>query len=504
MSRTQREAVYHSTEIQAWEKRWFGSNNSSYGLMQQAALFISQNLNQEIKQRFFSKAKILVWCGQGNNAGDGYLVAVYLKQLGFDVSVYAASVPKSTDALKAYKEALDHAVTIENILKNNSIDIHIDALFGIGLNRDLDHLSQQLIQQFNAQSGFKVAIDIPSGLHPNTGMPLPIAVHADLTYCLVGLKAGLLTGQAGEYIGRLQLLPLIPKDQHCKVLANYQLDLPNLVPRKSHHHKGSFGHVLVIGGHPNMGGAVMMSAEAAIHSGAGKVTVLCDVRHHQAILSRSPNIMVQDVEAITQQKLSELIVQIDTVCFGMGLGRDDWAKQQFIKVISALNQQRQQQTKTQKSYVFDADALWFLRDEHANLNIDNDYMFTPHAGEAARLLGCTAQEIEIDRVVAIKALQEKYAGQWVLKGAGSLILEYDNLVICGLGNAGMGTAGMGDVLAGMIAGLKGQFQDDISLADIVVLHAAAGDELAKTGMRGIQAHDMPKTIYKVINSASIK
>ncbi len=114
------------------------------------------------------------------------------------------------------------------------------------------------------------------------------------------------------------------------------------------------------------------------------------------------------------------------------------------------------------------------------------------------LLGCSTWQIENDRIAAIYALQQKYAGQWVLKGAGSLILE-DNLYICTQGNAGMGTGGMGDVLAGMIASLKAQFHKAVTLHEIVTLHAQAGDQLAKQGMRGLQAYEMNQAITQVVN-----
>ena len=146
--------------------------------------------------------------------------------------------------------------------------------------------------------------------------------------------------------------------------------------------------------------------------------------------------------------------------------------------------------------VLDADALWFLALQPTRLNTKS--YATPHSGEAAKLLNRSVKEIEQDRVAAIYQLQQKYAGQWLLKGAGSLILE-DQLWICTAGNAGMGTGGMGDVLAGMTASLKAQFSEQIHLHEIVTLHALAGDWLAKKGMRGLQAYHMSEAVYHVVN-----
>lgn len=493
-----RHAVYHSQAVQAWEKRWFSANNSSYGLMQQAALAMTLRIEQVLLERSFSTRTILVWCGQGNNAGDGYLIARYLKQEGFQVRIYAAQQPQSPDAIRARDEAI--AIQVEVLQQLHTFaDIHIDALFGVGLNRPLDDFSQNLIQQFNAQPGFKIAIDLPSGLHPNTGMPLPVAVRADLTLCVMALKLGLLIGQAQNYVGEVMELALIPIDDELKPGAYINYAVPVLPSRQATQHKGSFGHVLVIGGHPNMGGAVMMAGEAAMASGAGKVTVMCDARHHTAIIARSPNIMLKDIAQTDVAELVEFLAQIDVVCFGMGLGRDGWAESIFHWVLPALKQQSHVHT-----VILDADALWFLAQQQHETKLQQHWIATPHSGEAARLLNCIVQEIEQDRIAAIWQLQQQYGGQWVLKGAGSLTLEKDlkdqqHLEICAFGNAGMGTAGMGDILSGMMAGLKAQFKTDISIAEIVALHALAGDELAKSGMRGIQAQHMSEAIYRVVN-----
>ena len=491
-------SVYHSQSIQAWEQRWFAQQNSSLGLMQQAAWTISQQLIEPFNKNKIQK--IAIWCGQGNNAGDGYYIAAFLKQHGFHITVYAAELGQSLDLKQAVQYALLNRVDIQSIdylLSENAnhqeiptFDCHIDALFGIGLNRMLDQKWQSIIHLFNSQIGLKIAIDIPSGLHANTGQALPSAIQADQTFTILGYKAGLFTGQGKEYVGKLHLVSLIPIDAELKPLAYLSSEKIVLPKRQAFGHKGSYGHVLVVGGHADMGGAVIMSAEAAFHAGAGKVSVVCHAKHHQAILARSPNIMVRDINALDEKTIQHLLTQIDAVCFGMGLGRDEWAEQVYLEWFNLLNQ------SSHLEVVLDADGLWFLAKHPQKLN--SHVYATPHSGEAATLLGCKPADVEQDRIVAIHNLQQKYAGQWVLKGAGSLILE-DELFICTQGNAGMGTGGMGDVLAGMIASLKAQFHEQVALHEIVSLHAQAGDLLAENGMRGLQAHEMGKMIYKVVN-----
>lgn len=481
--------VYHSDDIRAWEQRWFAAQNSSLGLMQQAAWSIAQQFIKLFKDRTINK--IAVWCGQGNNAGDGYFIASYLKQAGFHVEIFAAQLGESNDLHCAAQFAIEKKVQIHsNFDIKKTFDCHIDALFGIGLNRELNTNWQQAIQQFNEQTGLKISIDIPSGLHANTGCTLPCAIRADHTFTVLGLKAGLFTGQGKEYTGELHLIDLIPIDQELKPLAYLAPTNIRLPKRMAFGHKGSYGHVLVVGGHEQMGGAVIMAAEAAFHAGAGKVTVVCHQKHHQAILSRAPNIMLRDINGFDEKDIKEILSQVDAVCFGMGLGRDDWAKQIYQQWFNLLNQSTHLET------VLDADALWFLAKQPQKLGAH--FYLTPHPGEAATLLGCSTAQIENDRIAAIYALQHKYAGQWVLKGAGSLILE-DDLYICTEGNAGMGTGGMGDVLAGMIASLKAQFHKGIALHEIVTLHAQAGDQLAKQGMRGLQAYQMNEAITQVVN-----
>ena len=486
--------VYHSQSIQAWEQRWFARQNSSYGLMQQVAWSIARRLVPVFQQQNIQN--IAVCCGQGNNAGDGYLTAKYLKQYGFDVEIYAAELGASKDLHTAYQETVDAEINIyAGFAFQKKYDAYIDALFGIGLNRELGADWQQIIQGINVQKGLKIAIDIPSGLHANSGQPLPCAIKADYTYTALGLKAGLFTGQGKEFAGQVEVISLIPADAELQPIAQLSPRSISLPQREAFGHKGSYGHVLVVGGHENMGGAVMMAAESAFSAGAGKVTIVCHEKHHTAILARAPNIMLRDINALTKAEIQQLLDHVDAVSFGMGLGRDSWSEQQYFKWFPKINAAEHLQV------VLDADALWFLAEHPETLKPDS--YATPHPGEAAKLLACSVKEVESDRIAAIHQLQEKYAGQWVLKGSGSLILQ-DRLWICTAGNAGMGTGGMGDVLAGMIASLKAQFAEQIQLHEIVSLHALAGDWLAKQGMRGLQAHHMNAAIYHVVNQGSHK
>lgn len=492
--------IYTAQAIQQWEKRWFLQGNSSFGLMQQASLYMANHIEQIVlnSSYFSTSCSIVVCCGVGNNGGDGYLIAQYLAEKNFNVSIFTPFPAKSEDCQRARQSAIKHNITIISQL-NSTFDVYIDALFGNGLNQNLSDDYQAIIRYLNQQHGLKIAIDIPSGLHPDMAYPLPIAFKADITLCVMGLKMGLITGQGRYFSGNIIEIPLIPPDEMLEAYAYWNKSQPKLKQRREYAHKGDFGHVLIIGGHANMGGAVIMAGESAMSCGAGKVTVMCHQHHHQAIVSRSPNLMVKDIVDIHTDDFNQYLKQIDVVAFGMGLGRDEWSQNIYQTVMPILHQH------THLDIILDADALYFLAQQPQQFN--QRYILTPHSAEAGRLLNKTIDEIEQNRVQAIYQLQQKYQGNWVLKGAGSLSLEQTTspsiakIFVCGFGNAGMATAGMGDVLSGMLASLRCQKQP---LADCVNLHALAGDRLAQKGQHGLQAHTMLQAIYNIINEIENK
>lgn len=457
--------VYTAQAVKDWESRWFAAGNSSYGLMQQAALMMANHLLGQLPP-----SRVCIWCGNGNNGGDGYLLAVYLSR-HHTVHIYQIAPPASADALRACQAAIDAGISITDAPV--VADVHIDAVFGNGLDRPLTGEMLAIVDDYNAHTGYKIAIDIPTGLHPDTGLPLPACMRADMTLCLMGYKVGLLTGCAKSHVGKLICLPLIPADDALITTAHIDNTLPTLPTRdgsRSHQHKGDYGSVMVIGGHPTMGGAVIMSAETAISVGAGRVTISTHPNHHPAIIARKPNLMVHDIDQMDEARPEHMTA----ICIGMGLGRDKWS----LVVCDAY---RQKLAQLSIPIIIDADALWCLAhcsDTHLPANV----IATPHHAEAARLLDIHADEVEADRIGAIRALQARYGGQWVLKGANTLTIDMHGVIrICTLGNAAMATAGMGDVLSGMMAGILAQ-APDTPIHQIVALHAHCGDVLSADGI----------------------
>ena len=457
--------VYTAKAVKDWESRWFAAGNSSYGLMQQAALMMANHLLGQL-----APSRVCIWCGSGNNGGDGYLLAVYLSR-HHTVHIYQIAPPASADALRACQAAIDAGISITDAPV--AADVHIDAVFGNGLDRPLTAEMLAIVDAYNAQSGYKVAIDIPTGLHPDTGMPLPVCMRADLTLCLMGYKTGLLMGYAKSHVGKLICLPLIPTDDGLSAVAWIDNTLPTLLARdgtRSHQHKGDYGSVMVIGGHPTMGGAVIMSGEAAISVGAGRVTIATHPNHHPAIITRKPNLMVHDIDQMDEARLEHMTA----ICIGMGLGRDKWSAQVFERYLPIM-------AGMSIPVVMDADALWCLA-YFSNTHLPANVIATPHHAEAARLLGISADEVEADRIHAIRSLQARYGGQWVLKGANTLTIDMHGVIrICTLGNAAMATAGMGDVLSGMMAGILAQ-APTTPIHQIIALHAHCGDVLSADGI----------------------
>ncbi|MDO4450253.1 MAG: NAD(P)H-hydrate dehydratase [Moraxella sp.] len=467
--------IYTAKAIRDWERRWFNEGNSSFGLMKQASLAMALQITDFMDKNHIAQADIVVWCGTGNNGGDGYLTAKYLSHHlsndGFHVQIIAPDLPRSLDCTRAKSECTDIYIcdNVTKIKRHFEKIIHIDALFGNGLDRNLDKHAWHIIDQFNAQSGTKIAIDLPSGLHPDTGTPLPVCTKVDLTLCVMGLKIGLFTGVAKEFVGQVINLPLIPPDDGLSAVA-YLPDKPVPKPRKLTAHKGDFGTVVVVGGHERMGGAVIMASEMAMSMGAGRVTAVCHAKHHTAMLARSPNVMVADIEYDVD------LGAFDRVAFGMGLGRDDWAEAVYKKMMSVVL------AHAFDRVVLDADALYFLAKNPVKL--PSHVICTPHSAESARLLGVSVADVDRDKLTALHNLHAKYGGGWVIKGANTLSFDGKTVCVCPFGNPMMATAGMGDVLAGMMVGL------DADVHEVVAWHGVLGDELAGRSVFGINAHDM--------------
>jgi len=453
-----------------------------------------------LRRRWPRARRITVFCGAGNNGGDGFIIARLAHEQGVDATVYllAESSRLKGDARLAFEKLQATPVPIHSFDGTLAApgDVIVDALLGTGLSGDVKDQWRAAIEAINHAKATAacpvVAVDIPSGLHADTGSVLGAAVQADVTVTFIGVKQGLLTGQGPDYCGELLFDDLgIDAKVYAQLEASAyritQEDVSRLLPpRKRCAHKGNFGHVLIIGGNHGMPGAARMAAEAALRSGAGLVSVATRAEHVAAVVSARPEIMCHGVESAAQ--LRPLLSSASCIAIGPGLGQDPWAQALLGMVL-----------ETAKPLILDADALNLLAHEPL---VRSNWVLTPHPGEAGRLLQTPASHIQQDRFAAVRALQSRYGGIAVLKGCGTLVCDgQGDITLCGAGNPGMAAGGMGDVLTGIVAGCMAQTnQLSASAIAAVYIHAAAAD-LAATehGERGLLATDLFPYVRQLVN-----
>ena len=437
---------------------------------------------QCIRNKWPDTQSVAVFCGAGNNAGDGYIIAGLALEAGLKVSVYSLSDPVNLkgDALTAYRNYVEAKGMIIpfQVEEDIDVDVIVDALLGTGLDRPVTGFYALAIQVINQSPAPVVAVDSPSGLNADTGNVMGCAVKADCTVTFIGLKQGLFTGHAADYCGEISYASLgVPDDIFQAVSSSAVRVAKTPLPRRDRcSHKGNYGHVLIVGGDWGYSGAVRLAGEAALRVGAGLVSIATRTDHAGLMNVNRPELMCHGVE--TAGQLTVLIEKASVVVIGPGLGQSDWAKELFMAAI-----------KAQKSLIIDADGLNLL----ARSPVTNpDWILTPHPGEAVRLLNCSAAEIQQDRFASVSAIRTKYDGIAILKGAGTLIASEGEIAVSTTGNPGMASGGMGDVLAGVIAGLLAQ---GLSLKNAaqqgVYSHGQAADLAAeKDGERGLLASDL--------------
>ncbi|MCC5868099.1 MAG: NAD(P)H-hydrate dehydratase [Gammaproteobacteria bacterium] len=493
-------ALYTAAQVRALDRHAIEVLGvPGYELMNRAA----QAALVALRARFPTARRLRIWCGAGNNAGDGYVLARLAQAAGLAVEVVAVTAPErlAGDAATAWRdwcaaspERLSHAAPAASDGVVN-VDLEVDALLGTGLDRPVEGAMAAAVRQINDSPAPVVALDIPSGLSADSGAALGVAVQADLTVSFVALKQGLLTGAGPAHAGALVFDDLGVDAAGAGVAPSMRRlvagDLLSWLPGRSRDaHKGRHGRVLVIGGGPGMPGAVRLAAEAALRVGAGLVSVASLPAHVPAVVAARPEIICHGIEADAAgfALLDELLANADVVALGPGLGRSEWARALWQRAMRHAG-----------PMVIDADGLNLLAEQP--LAAAGPRVLTPHPGEAARLLGTTPAAIQADRPAALQALVARHGGIVVLKGAGSLIARNGECPwLCDRGNPGMASAGTGDVLTGAIAGLIAQLGCAWTGARAgVLVHALAGDAAAAGGERGLLAGDLLMRLRACVN-----
>ncbi len=490
--------LYRTTQVREFDRIAIEERGiPGYTLMQRAG----QACFDALRQRWPEIDSVTVFCGAGNNAGDGFIIAALAQQAGMRVQVVLVGAVEKLrgDARRTYELAEQHNVAMRSFDAQLAIPpgVIVDALLGTGLDKDVREPYASAIAQINASHLPVLAVDVPSGLSADSGAVLGSAVRADCTVTFIAMKQGLLTGRAPALTGPLQFADLaVPPDvitslqpsAHCLNLSEALAELPL---RQQDDHKGRFGHVLIVGGDFGMAGAALMAGSAAQRCGAGLISVGTQPANVAAFVTRCPELMTHGVSST--HDLRPLLQRASVVAIGPGLGRSPWSEQLLHQVLA-----------TQLPLVVDADALNMLSELAAKQSIQRqNWVLTPHPGEASRLLGRSTAEIQSDRFDSVRALQRRYGGVALLKGAGTLICDVErNTGVCTHGNPGMASGGMGDVLTGVIAALLAQHLSPGAAARLgACLHGHSADlAAAAVGPVGLAATDLLPHLRASVNN----
>ena len=483
--------LYSAESIMELDRLAIASGTPGYSLMRRAG----SALLDCITSNYPSVQSLLIICGAGNNAGDGYVLARLAKQDGIRVTVCSLIDVSDlkADALQAFQhwQQVGDTVDYRSALLQ-SHDLVVDAMLGTGLSRDVAGLYRQCIEQLNRSALPVIAVDIPSGLDADTGRIQGAAIVATHTVSFIGLKQGLFTGSGKQCCGHIELDTLSIDDE---LLAQVQpsaslidQSIMRFLPaRRNDSHKGDFGHVLVAGGNTGMPGAVALTARAALKAGSGRVSVVTRPEHVNAIIAVCPEVMVfatatGEIDIALTQGVTHAVI-------GPGLGTDAWSERLLYQV-----------KQLDMPVLYDADALNLLASSKQMPS--NTCMITPHPGEAGRLLDVPTSEIQADRFKAVRSLTAYCDAAVVLKGSGSLIADAEQLAVCVNGTAVMASAGMGDVLSGIAMALVAQGLPAFQAANFAVVWHARAAELCAHGVdRGVLASDVIDTLPDVLAEA---
>ncbi len=508
MSTTLPHHVFTTQEIRMIEQEHAqGNNGHCYDLMEKAGRAVFD----EMRQVNAHPNMVYVLTGKGNNGGDGYIVAAMLLKHRIPFRLFALGAPHpESEAYTAFSYFTQVGGIVEYELPNlddeaaqgNSPDIIIDALLGTGLESAPRDPVGHWIDFINSTKAYVISVDVPSGLNADTGTVYTDSVIANKTVCMLGLKPGLITGDAVDYVGEIKVshLGVDVNSYHGKIsasevdgapyfplyLSTYEDIIADLPVRTKSAHKGDSGRVLLIGGSLGYGGAISLAGQGALRAGAGLVKVATDKANSGALNAARPELMTVDMA--DDESMAQALAWADVIAIGPGLGQSARAEALVDMVLSA-----------DKSTILDADALNIVSQHGMSFN--KRTILTPHPGEAARLLGTSVDKINADRYKAVYELQQHSGGVVLLKGAGTLVCDGKSIVIVTEGSPAMASGGMGDLLTGIIAALRAQglSQMQATLAGACV-HGRSGQLSGEDfGIMGTLALDLLPYVRYLVN-----
>ncbi len=501
-------------------------------LMERAALACVEEL---VQLSYEEDQKILVICGNGNNGGDGIAVARILKERGAEPVLFmaGAELPAdqtadmtqrlSADCAAQLRIALAYGVAMTgrqealSALTAGRFDLVVDAMFGVGLSRPLDKSYREIVEAVNASGAKVLAVDIPTGIHADSGACMGAAVRADVTVTFAFYKRGQLLYPGRSYCGRCVVKDIGITEKALDRRARYSFcygpeDMRKLPGRKADSNKGTYGKVLMAAGSRKICGAACLSAMAAYRTGAGLVRLLTEEHNRTVLLQSLPEGLFDFYEETSgagwEASLEELVEEglswATVAGAGPGLGRGAQARLIIEKLLE----------EAAVPVVVDADGLNLLAENPALLEKRRErgaketekdlppLIVTPHLMEMSRLTGKTIEALKQDPVCHALDFAEKYRCVCVLKDACTVVCDDNGSIFLNTsGNSGMSTGGSGDVLTGVICGLLAQKMPAFEAAALgVYLHGSAGDLAAKeTGEYGLLARNLLKGIGELTN-----
>lgn len=462
-------------------------------LMEKAALGVIKAVNNSIP----SPERILIVCGTGNNGGDGIAIGRMLTLEGKQVRIVLIGDENqaTVETKRQIAIAKKYNVKIYSTFDNSEYNVIIDALFGIGVSREIEGSYKEAIHYINEAKGFKVAVDIPSGISADTGKVMGSAVKADLTVAIAYKKLGHVLYPGASYCNKIIVcdIGVYGADKINAIVSYTKKDLNRLPKRVAYSNKGTYGKALIIAGSVNMAGAAYLAAYAAYKTGCGLVRIVTPQENREILQSLLPEAILSTYQTQTPdlEMIEDAISWADVINIGPGIGKSETAKRILKLVLQKRN----------CPLVIDADAinLMAMHQELWNETM-KDVVMTPHLKEMSGICQTKIAKIKDNLIQTATKLASMHKLVCVLKDTRTIVAGDNQIYINQSGNNGMAKAGSGDILSGIITGLLAQHMEIFEGAALgVYIHGLSGDKAAqKMGQYGILARDIADSISSVI------
>lgn len=478
-------------------------------LMERAALAVAEKTASICETTFRT---VLIACGTGNNGADGIAVGRILTERGYSVTVLlAGNLEHATEEHNLQRRIASNlgvcVVSADEFMENpqKQYDVIVDALFGIGLARPIEGKFRELLEILSQKKESRVvAVDIPSGIHADTGEVMGIALKADVTVTFGYPKSGLMLYPGKSYAGTIVTADIGFSDislyrAGCDASVLEIADLERIPKRQADGNKGTFGKVLILAGSKGMCGAAFLSALAAYRTGAGLVKLFTVPENRMILQMQLPEAIVETYhpeEVLPGGSFQEYLEQqcdwADVIVMGPGLGRESYVES-LVEMVLAY---------AYVPVVLDADGLNVIADHsHLSRYFTENIIVTPHMGEMSRLTGIPISELKADPLEAARDYSSRTGAVCVMKDAVTVIADKEgNSYINASGSSALAKAGAGDVLTGVIAGLLARGMESTEAAAFgVYLHGISGERAAeKLGENSLLARDIADNLLQEI------